>query len=249
MLVMVSPVDPVSVARHISTSGVMGTDGLVVVVDVIRAFSTAAYAFGAGASRIYLVASVDEALAFKRAHTGSVAMGEEHGLRPEGFDLPNSPVMAAAFDMDGRTVVQRTSAGTQGVVAASSATRLWCASLVCASATATAVNAAELGAPTYVITGWLVDRPDRPGADDRLTAEYIESIRLDAPTDRSEVAERFASSDEATLTLALGSDHCHPDDIKLAVDVDKFSFAMEVTRDEFGLRLDRVDQPSDRSRC
>jgi 2-phosphosulfolactate phosphatase len=235
---MDAPAARPSVARYLDTPGVVGVDGPIVVVDVIRAFSTAAYAFGAGARAIYLVASVEEALAFKRAHAGSIAMGEDHGLRPEGFDLPNSPALAAAFDMDGRTVVQRTSAGTQGVVAASSATRLWCASLVCASATAAAVQETEMGAPSYVITGWFADRPDRPGFDDRLTAEHIESIRLGAPTDRATVAQRVAGSDEASRTLSLGPDHCHPDDISLAVDVDRFPFAMEVTRDELGLRLD-----------
>ncbi|MEO6627324.1 MAG: 2-phosphosulfolactate phosphatase [Aquihabitans sp.] len=238
---MVVRAESSSVARYVSTPGVVGVGGPVVVVDVIRAFSTAAYAFGAGARCIYLVASVEEALAFKAAHAGSIAMGEDRGLRPDGFDLPNSPALAAAFDMNGRIVVQRTSAGTQGVVAASSASRLWCASLRCASATAAAVRAAGLGAPTYVITGWFADRPDRPGSDDRLTAEHIESIRLADAVDHAEVARRVADSDEATRTLALGPAHCHPDDIALAVDVDRFAFAMEVTSDEFGLRLDRVD--------
>ncbi|MFV0307372.1 MAG: 2-phosphosulfolactate phosphatase, partial [Desertimonas sp.] len=95
--------------------------GPVVVIDTIRAFTTAAYAFGAGARRIVLVDSVDDALRFKADHPGTLAMGEDHGLRPEGFDLPNSPAMAAAADLDGRTIVQRTSAGTRGVVAARSA--------------------------------------------------------------------------------------------------------------------------------
>jgi 2-phosphosulfolactate phosphatase len=58
-----------------------GVDGAVVVIDVIRAFSTAAYAFDAGASAIYLVATVDEALAFKAAHPDVLAMGEDHGRR------------------------------------------------------------------------------------------------------------------------------------------------------------------------
>lgn len=238
---MVVPPPSPSTARYVNTPGVVGVEGPVVVIDVIRAFSTAAYAFGAGAKCIYLVSSVEEALAFKAVRAGAIAMGEDRGLRPEGFDLPNSPAMAAAFDMDGRTVVQRTSAGTQGVVAASSATRLWCASLVCASATAAAVQATGLGPPTYVITGWFADRADRPGSDDRLTAEHIEAIRLGEPANPADVARLVAESDEATRTLALGPDHCHPDDISLAVDVDRFAFAMEATRDDLGLRLDRVD--------
>lgn len=95
-----------------------GVDGPVVVVDVIRAFTTAAYAFGSGAAEIYLVGDVEEALAFKAAHPGSLAMGEHRGLRPDGFDFPNSPSMVRDVDLSGRTIVQRTSAGTRGVVAA-----------------------------------------------------------------------------------------------------------------------------------
>ena len=82
---------------------------------MIRAFTTAAYAFGAGAAEIYLVGDVDAALAFKAAHPGSLAMGEDRGLRPDGFDFPNSPAMVRDADLSGRTLVQRTSAGTRGV--------------------------------------------------------------------------------------------------------------------------------------
>jgi 2-phosphosulfolactate phosphatase len=227
--------------RHVATGDAGAVTGPVVVIDVIRAFSTAAYAFAAGARHIYLVADVEEALAFKAAQPGVVAMGEDRGLRPDGFDLPNSPVMAAQADLDGRTVVQRTSAGTRGGVAAAAATRLWCLSLVCASATAAAVDAAGLGAPTYVITGWFTDRPDRPGEDDRLTAAYIESVRLGERPDPGKAGRLVAASAEAGRTLALGPEHVHPDDIAYATDVDRFDFAMEVIRDHLGLRLDRVE--------
>lgn len=228
-------------ARYLSTPEVAGVTGAVVAVDVIRAFTTAAYAFSAGARAIYLVAGVDDALSFVAAHPGAVAMGETGGLRPDGFALSNSPARAAAADLDGRLVVQRTSAGTQGVVAAGAADRLWAASLVCASATAAAVSAAGLGAPTYVITGRFDDRPDRPGSDDVVTAEHIEAVRLGLDPDPAVVAHAVATSDEAARTLALGPDHVDPADIELATAVDRFAFAMEVTRDGHGLRLDRVD--------
>lgn len=44
-----------------------GAAGAVLVVDVLRAFTTAAYAFDAGARAIYLVATVDDALRFNEA--------------------------------------------------------------------------------------------------------------------------------------------------------------------------------------
>ena len=227
-------------ARFLARWEVSDVAGAVVAVDVVRAFTTAAYAFGAGARSILLVDSVAEALALKAADPRRLVVGEDRGRRPAGFDLPNSPVEVAAADLDGRTLVQRTSAGTRGVVAARSATRLWAASLVCASATAAAVTASGLGAPSYVITGRFPDDPDRTGEDDLLTAQLIERARVGEPLDAEATAARVAATDEAVRTLALGSGHVHPDDIAYATRVDAFDFAMEVRRVDDQLVLEPV---------
>lgn len=226
-------------ARQLKRWELDGVDGPVVVIDVIRAFTTAAYAFGAGATAIYLVATVEEALAFKAAHPEVLATGEDRGRRPKGFDFPNSPVAVSRGDLDGRTLVQRTSAGTQGVVAAVDATRLWAASLVCASATARAVNESGLGTPSYVITGCLPDRPDDTGDDDRLSADLIERARSGHPIDAAATSEGLHATGTASRLLALGPEHRDPLDIEYAARVDHFDFAMEVTTDPLGLRLER----------
>jgi 2-phosphosulfolactate phosphatase len=215
--------------------------GAVVAVDVIRAFTTAAYAFAAGAREIWLVAEVDEALAFKRHHRDVVAMGEDAGRKPAGFDYSNSPVAISRADLGGRVVVQRTSAGTRGVIAARHATRLWCAGLVCASATARSVTARTLGSPTYLITGRFADGGPSSGEDDLATAEFIERARLGEPVDIDSTANFVAQSEEAHFTLGLGGDDVDPDDIVFATRIDLFDFAMEVTRVDGGLRLDRHD--------
>lgn len=212
-----------------------GAVGAVVVVDVLRAFTSAAYAFAAGARRIWLVQSVEEALAMKAAHPGLLAMGEDLGRRVPGFDFSNSPAEVARADLGGRELVQRTSAGTRAVVAASSAARRWCASLVCASATAAAVAGSGLGDPTYVITGWRDD--EHLGEDDQQTARLIERVRLGEPVRARETAEAVASSREAAVTLGLGPRHVDPRDIELATHVDAFDFAMEARRTRTGLQL------------
>lgn len=209
--------------------------GAVVVVDVLRAFTTAAYAFAAGARRIWLVESVDEALAMKAGHPGMLAMGEDRGRRVRGFDFSNSPAEVAAADLGGRELVQRTSAGTRGVVAASSAARRWCTGLVCASATAAAVTASGLGDPTYVISGWRDD--ERPGEDDRETALLIERVRTGEAIRARETAVAVAGTREAAVTLGLGPGHVDPRDIELATCVDAFDFAMEARRSAGGLEL------------
>jgi 2-phosphosulfolactate phosphatase len=233
--------DPRPGARYVTTAEAGEVAGPVVVVDVLRAFTTAAYALAAGARHLLLVATVGEALAMKAADPTLLAMGEEHGHRPAGFDYSNSPVaiVAAGPALRGRVIVQRTSAGTQGVVAARSATRLWCASLVCASATAAAVRSAGLGTPTYVISGWSAHAPGS-GEDDVATAHLIERARLGMPLEATATARSVATSDEAARTLVIGPGHVDPGDIERAVAVDAFDFAMEVRRVRDGLRLDRV---------
>jgi 2-phosphosulfolactate phosphatase len=215
--------------------------GAVVAVDVIRAFTTAAYAFAAGARHIFLVDSVADALAMKADDPNLLLMGEDRGRRPSGFDFSNSPVAVAAADLEGRTLVQRTSAGTRGVVAARSATRLWCASLVCASATAAALRASGLGDPTYVITGNFENRPEANGVDDLATAQLIERARLGEALDADGTAHFIATSREALRTLTLGDGHVDPDDIVYATRVDAFDFAMEVERVGNRLRLDKAN--------
>ena len=224
--------------RYVARWELDGVGGVVVAVDVLRAFTTAAYALAAGATSIWLVGGVDEALALGSEIPGALVMGEDRGRRPPGFDLSNSPVGVAQADVEGRVLVQRTSAGTQGVIAAAGAERLFAASLVCASATAAAIRRAELGAPTYVITGRFPDHPDG-GEDDLLTARLIERARTGRALRSAATAEAVARSPEAARTLALGDAHTHPDDIAYATAVDRFAFAMEVERVEGRPRIVR----------
>ena len=65
--------------------------GTVVVIDVLRAFTTAAYAFSAGASSISLVSTVEHAFALKERYSEALLMGEDQGLPIDGFDDGNSP--------------------------------------------------------------------------------------------------------------------------------------------------------------
>jgi 2-phosphosulfolactate phosphatase len=109
--------------------GARNASGAVAVIDTFRAFTTAAVALASGASRIIMVATVEEALALRAAEPGAICMGEVRGEAPPGFDYGNSPFELAAVDLRGETIIQRTSAGTQGIVAASArANRLYAAS-------------------------------------------------------------------------------------------------------------------------
>ena len=80
------------IIRHVfGFAGAATVTGPAIVVDVFRAFSAAAYALDAGATKILLTADVDAARTLAAAMPDSVLMGEVDGVRPDDFKLGNSP--------------------------------------------------------------------------------------------------------------------------------------------------------------
>jgi phosphosulfolactate phosphohydrolase-like enzyme len=61
-----------SQARFVANWELQEVKGVVVAIDVLRAFTTAAYAFGAGATSILLVGTVAEALDLARSIPGAL---------------------------------------------------------------------------------------------------------------------------------------------------------------------------------
>jgi 2-phosphosulfolactate phosphatase len=116
--------------------GAKQATGAVAIIDVFRAFTTAAVAFANGTSGIIMVSSVDEALSLRDSGLVQVCMGEVRGRAPSGFAFGNSPFEISGIDFRGMAIAQRTGAGTQGVVAAQRADYLYAASLVTAKASA-----------------------------------------------------------------------------------------------------------------
>jgi len=103
------------ISIHSLLEGATRATGTVAIIDVCRAFTTAAVALANGASRIVVVRSVEEALMLRDAGIGQICIGEIGGRAPDGFDFGNSPFEILGVDFGGRTIIQRTSAGTQGI--------------------------------------------------------------------------------------------------------------------------------------
>ena len=75
--------------------------GVVIVIDVIRAFTVAAYALAGGASRLWLVRTTDEAFALRQRAPQALLAGEIGGRLIPGFDYNNSPSLMAAGNIKG----------------------------------------------------------------------------------------------------------------------------------------------------
>lgn len=214
--------------------------GLVVVIDVCRAFTTAAYAFGSGADRILLAGTPEEALALRDRNPGALAMGEVDGLPVPGFDLWNAPSELVKMDLSGRVLVQRTSSGTQGVVHANGATHLLAGSFAVAGATVRAIRKRAPRRVTFVITGAEQDDP-RFGLEDRACAEYIAAHLLGETPDwrdymRWEPDLRAVHHLERLPQPLLGQFEA---DLGLCQLVDRFPFALAIRKEEGMLIMEK----------
>ena len=147
--------------------------GAAIIIDVFRAFTTAAIAFDHGAKDITLVAEVEEALALRERGIGDVLMGEVDGKRPEGFDYGNSPYEVSQVDFTGKSIVQSTRAGTVGVAAAANADTIYLGSLAVAQATVQAVVAD--GPPVVSIIA-MGDRGRLRSDEDEHCALYLRNL-------------------------------------------------------------------------
>jgi 2-phosphosulfolactate phosphatase len=210
----------------ISTCG--QATGTVVVIDVLRAFTTAAYAFAAGAKEILLASEVQEAFELQRQYPGYLLMGEMGGLPIPGFDFSNSPVAISQADLHGRGLIQRTSAGTQGVIHSSNATRLLAASFCVAKATAQALKLSQPDSITFVITG---AENVGGGDEDAACADYIEALLMEEyEPDIFPYLERVRYSTAGEIFSDPQQPEFPEADLEFSLLANRFDFAMEAER-------------------
>lgn len=215
----------ISALTEVPSAPPSATPSVAVVVDVMRAYTVAAWAFARGAEKIVLAESLDDALALRSRHPEWVALKD--GPPAPGFDLVNSPGLLRSAELTGRTVVQKTTAGTVGALAVKDAELVLCAGFVVAEATARVLRARGSGSVTFVVTG-----EDGRADEDLACAEYIAGRTVEPGTDAAAFLRRAAAS-RAAGELATGvREGAHPDDVALCLELDRFPFAMVATLED-----------------
>jgi len=210
-------------------AGAAHATGVVAIIDVFRAFSTAAVALAQGASRIIMVSTVEQALALRDNGTGQICMGEVHGHAPAGFDFGNSPFAVSNADFRGKTIIQRTSAGTQGITAASHAQKLYAAALVTATATARSMHSEQPDRITLVAMGKnALERTD----EDELCALHLRNLLEGRPGDADAVRRMILAAGEAARFRDPNPPHLDPGDLDIALDIDRYDFVIRVTLED-----------------
>ncbi|MFN2290492.1 MAG: 2-phosphosulfolactate phosphatase [Anaerolineae bacterium] len=237
------------ILRKSLLSGAEQAEGVAVVIDVFRAFTSAAFMVHLGARGLVLLADPADVLRLKREE-GYLAVGEVDGRQVAGFDLGNSPseILAAGCErFAGRWVAQRTSAGVAGAVAAAHhADAVILGSYTTASAALHYIR--SLSPPAEIIS--LVDMGSagqEPTPEDEACADYLEHLLTGRPYDHPAALQRIIQHEATQKFLRGDQAHYPPADPILCLQRDLFDFALVANFENGRLVARRAETPPGRA--
>jgi 2-phosphosulfolactate phosphatase len=207
--------------------GAKKATGVTVIIDVFRAFSVACYAFDSGAVRLIITDEVQKAFDLKMSYKNAILTGERGERKIEGFDFGNSPTEMLKADLSGKTVIQTTTAGTNGLINAINADILLTGSIVNAEAVAKYIKILNPENISLVAMGY---RAINSAEEDLLCAEMI----------RSYLTGKAISFEKRLADLRYGSGsrffdpanlyYSPPTDFFLCTMVNRFDFVLKGER-------------------
>ena len=215
-------------------TGAKKARGLTVIIDVFRAFTTAAFVMNNGARKILPVETVDEAFELKKKNPDYILMGERKGIKVEGFDLGNSPFEIKDLDFTYKTVIMTTSAGTQGIVNAKNANEIIPGSFVYVNAIVKYIKNKNPSVVTIVAMGESgVEKSD----EDELCAKYIKDLLEGGHPDFDEIKNYLRTYKSSLKFLDDSRAEFPKGDFDCAMAIDSFDFVLKVIRKPEGLMI------------
>jgi len=204
--------------------GAQEAQGVTVIVDVFRAFSTACYAFDNGIKRLIDVSTPAEAFALKdKLLAETIIAGEQDEKKPVGFDFGNSPTEMLTAQLDGKTMIHCTTAGTRGIMNATGATEIIGAGLVNAGAVASYISMLNPEKVTIVAMGY---RAVNSADEDILCARYIRDLLMGNETDISEEIAELRHGSGSRFFQPENLNFSPPTDFFLCTDLNHFNFVL-----------------------
>jgi len=218
--------------------GARKAQGLTVIIDVFRAFSTACYAFDHGIERIYPVGNLEKAYSLKKQNPDYILVGEREEQKPEGFDFGNSPSQLLAARLEGKTMVHTTSSGTQGIANATHADEILTGSFVNAQAIINYIRKKNPAKVSLVCMGYSC----RYATDeDTLLAVYIKNELEGNPNDFQAMVEQIRKGDGARFFAPEKQEWAPAADFDLCLSLNRFNFVLQVNRENELNYLRKID--------
>ena len=221
----------VNIIHATGIEGARQAQGIVVVIDVLRAFTVSAYALAGGARECRLVRTVAEARQLATRTERAVICAEEDALPVAGIPISNSPTMIQATDLEDRVLIQRSTAGTQAA-ASINGDDIFASSLVVARAT---VQACLLRRPATITFVASADHPE-----DHACAAYMHALIEGQAPDIDALLEPLKQSERYRRAMSGEWPGFPRTDLDLSLTPDRFDFAMPLTRRPGYLRLAAV---------
>jgi len=218
-------------------AGAKQAKGLVVIIDVFRAFSVACYAVDNGVEDYIAVGEIELARKLAAERNG-VLVGERDAIKIEGFDFGNSPTEIENVDFSGRTLIHTTSAGTQGLVAAREADEVITGSFVNARAIVEYIRSREPELVTVVAMG---TGGEIRAQEDMMCAMYLKNELEDYPNSFDTLKKFLAGVDSAEKFFDESKDYAPERDFDLCLTLDRFDFVLQaVPRNDGSVRLEKI---------
>jgi len=223
-------------------AGAQRARGTAVIIDVFRAFTCTPLLFSLGIEKSILVSTPQEAFVLKSHDETLLLSGEFKGIPIEGFDLGNSPseiLRRGASYFKGKTVVQRTSSGVQGVLAAlESAEEVLLASYNIAGATAGYLLARRPEGVSLVAMGW---EAKEIAPEDEWCARYISHLLGVGEYNHNKALREILFNKTAQRFLGADDPDFPAEDPSLCLQRDVYDFALQATRRENRIVVSKIE--------
>ncbi|MBW1797601.1 MAG: 2-phosphosulfolactate phosphatase [Deltaproteobacteria bacterium] len=219
------------IIRKSCAKGAEEVEGLVVVIDVFRAFSCEPLFFYFGARRVILEADPDKVLEVKRENPEFILVGEVNEVPMEGAELGNSPshiIMKGESYFRDKTVIHRTTAGVTGAAAACKrADEVILGSFVMAKAVAAYIKSENPDQVTLLAMG---ERAERKAAEDEACAGYLEHLLTGTPYDPVQAFKDIVFQQTAQKFIQGTREYLPKEDPIFCLQRDLFDFVLTVKR-------------------
>ncbi len=220
--------------------GAEKAEGLTVIIDVFRAFSTACYAIAKGAEKIIPVADIETAYLLKKQNPHYILMGERNEMKPEGFDFGNSPSMLPQSGLKGKTIVHTTSSGTQGIEAAVNASQIITGSFVNAGAIVRYIKKLKPKTVSLVCMGYACLYPVD---EDTLCAEYIKNELTGKDNDFEDMKAVIKNGSGKRFFEPENQSWSPVEDFFMCLDLNRFNFILKTERYRNLSILNKIEIP------
>ncbi len=207
--------------------------GLTVVIDVFRAFSTACYFFGNGATTVIPINNAEVAYFLKKSNPDFLSSGERQGYKLKNFDFGNSPSEIVNKDFTNKTILLTTTLGTQGLMRVKGASEIITGSFVNLGAIVRYIIQKEPAIVTLLCTN---DQSGKAEDEDYLCAcliaDKLQNNRMSFKKIISKIMHNGSANHFFDPKITS-----HPEkDFHLCTALDKFQFVLKANEYQINLK-------------